>query len=490
MCVGVAADALGRPRPRSAGPAAAAYSRSSSGCALLHVGEDARAEGLWRGRRPAGPSAAPRRAIRQARQSAAVMAGLCPGRRRPSAEPPESSKVVPRRRLPNRCAPLRHLKVRRVVMEGLAGVAIGDTRSRCARTRTAGPPRCGSSEQAQSGDLLAFERLYRDNERKVFGLCFRLSSDPALAEELTQEVFVRAWRKLVELPRRERLLLLALPADGERGAQRAPLAAAPRRADRRDRGPGEPRAGAARARAGGGLRPREGDGGAAARARAPCSCSTTWRAGLTRRSRRCWTSRPGTSKAQLLPRPPAAQGGTRLMTCHELDERLDDWRGRRPRAGPRPEVESHLAACARVPRARAAAAPAARARRGAAPLRGAAARPVARDRRADRARLGLVGAVRPRGSPLALAAAAAGRARPRGAPLERLGPDGRAHGGDAERRARAATPWRARGSSDPVLAAAERDYEEAAQRAARGAAAAAGRAAGRRTWRASRPTSR
>jgi RNA polymerase sigma-70 factor (ECF subfamily) len=49
---------------------------------------------------------------------------------------------------------------------------------------------------AQQGDLLAFERLYRDNERKVFGLCFRLSGDPALAEELTQEVFVRAWRKL------------------------------------------------------------------------------------------------------------------------------------------------------------------------------------------------------------------------------------------------------------------------------------------------------
>jgi RNA polymerase sigma-70 factor (ECF subfamily) len=50
--------------------------------------------------------------------------------------------------------------------------------------------------QAQQGDRVAFERLYRDNERKVFGLCFRLSSDPALAEELTQEVFVRAWRKL------------------------------------------------------------------------------------------------------------------------------------------------------------------------------------------------------------------------------------------------------------------------------------------------------
>ena len=51
-------------------------------------------------------------------------------------------------------------------------------------------------QEAQNGDLLAFERLYRENERKVFALCLRLSSDAALAEELTQEVFVRAWRKL------------------------------------------------------------------------------------------------------------------------------------------------------------------------------------------------------------------------------------------------------------------------------------------------------
>jgi RNA polymerase sigma-70 factor (ECF subfamily) len=50
--------------------------------------------------------------------------------------------------------------------------------------------------EAQMGDLSAFERLYRDNERRVFALCLRLSADAALAEELTQDVFVRAWRKL------------------------------------------------------------------------------------------------------------------------------------------------------------------------------------------------------------------------------------------------------------------------------------------------------
>ena len=50
--------------------------------------------------------------------------------------------------------------------------------------------------EAQAGDVSAFERLYRENERKVYALCLRLSSDAALAEELTQDVFVRAWQKL------------------------------------------------------------------------------------------------------------------------------------------------------------------------------------------------------------------------------------------------------------------------------------------------------
>ena len=50
--------------------------------------------------------------------------------------------------------------------------------------------------RAQAGDVSAFERLYRENERKVFALCMRMASDAALAEELTQDVFVRAWQKL------------------------------------------------------------------------------------------------------------------------------------------------------------------------------------------------------------------------------------------------------------------------------------------------------
>jgi RNA polymerase sigma-70 factor (ECF subfamily) len=50
--------------------------------------------------------------------------------------------------------------------------------------------------QAQDGDRTAFERLYREHVGRVYALCLRLASDPARAEELTQDAFVSAWRKL------------------------------------------------------------------------------------------------------------------------------------------------------------------------------------------------------------------------------------------------------------------------------------------------------
>src|SRR6478735_7752356 len=50
--------------------------------------------------------------------------------------------------------------------------------------------------RAASGDRGAFERLYRDNVNRVFSLCTRMVADRERAEELTQDVFVRAWEKL------------------------------------------------------------------------------------------------------------------------------------------------------------------------------------------------------------------------------------------------------------------------------------------------------
>lgn len=81
-------------------------------------------------------------------------------------------------------------------MEGLAGAVLGGTLIQMRETEDRRAVERRLVEAAQNGDLRAFERLYRENERKVFALCLRLSSDAALAEELTQEVFVRAWRKL------------------------------------------------------------------------------------------------------------------------------------------------------------------------------------------------------------------------------------------------------------------------------------------------------
>jgi RNA polymerase sigma-70 factor (ECF subfamily) len=81
-------------------------------------------------------------------------------------------------------------------MEGLARAVLGETiiPIRDDEDRRAAERRL--VKEAQNGDLPAFERLYRENVRKVFGLCLRLSQDAPLAEELTQEVFVKAWRKL------------------------------------------------------------------------------------------------------------------------------------------------------------------------------------------------------------------------------------------------------------------------------------------------------
>lgn len=50
-------------------------------------------------------------------------------------------------------------------------------------------------QRAAEGDHAAFERLYRDHVGRIFSLCARMVDDQS-AEDLTQEVFIRAWNKL------------------------------------------------------------------------------------------------------------------------------------------------------------------------------------------------------------------------------------------------------------------------------------------------------
>ncbi len=51
-------------------------------------------------------------------------------------------------------------------------------------------------KRAQHGDPRAFEEVYRALVGRIYALCLRMSRDAQRAEELTQDVFVRAWEKL------------------------------------------------------------------------------------------------------------------------------------------------------------------------------------------------------------------------------------------------------------------------------------------------------
>jgi RNA polymerase sigma-70 factor (ECF subfamily) len=50
--------------------------------------------------------------------------------------------------------------------------------------------------RAQAGDADAFRGLYEAHVGRVYALCLRLTGDRHQAEELTQDVFVRAWERL------------------------------------------------------------------------------------------------------------------------------------------------------------------------------------------------------------------------------------------------------------------------------------------------------
>ena len=50
--------------------------------------------------------------------------------------------------------------------------------------------------RAQQRDPQAFAALYRAHLGRVYALCLRMTANPSLAEELTQQSFIGAWEKL------------------------------------------------------------------------------------------------------------------------------------------------------------------------------------------------------------------------------------------------------------------------------------------------------
>lgn len=63
----------------------------------------------------------------------------------------------------------------------------------------ASAPETAVVELARAGDLDAFRELVRRREQSIRGLLRRLSRNAAQADELSQEVFVQAWRGITRL---------------------------------------------------------------------------------------------------------------------------------------------------------------------------------------------------------------------------------------------------------------------------------------------------
>jgi RNA polymerase sigma-70 factor (ECF subfamily) len=53
-------------------------------------------------------------------------------------------------------------------------------------------------DRARGGDAVAFRELYERHVRRVHAFALRVTADRMEAEELTQDVFVTAWRRLPE----------------------------------------------------------------------------------------------------------------------------------------------------------------------------------------------------------------------------------------------------------------------------------------------------
>ena len=51
-------------------------------------------------------------------------------------------------------------------------------------------------QMARNGDTNVFKRLFDTNVSRIYAFCLRMAMNRELAEEITQDVFVKAWEKL------------------------------------------------------------------------------------------------------------------------------------------------------------------------------------------------------------------------------------------------------------------------------------------------------
>jgi RNA polymerase sigma-70 factor (ECF subfamily) len=63
-------------------------------------------------------------------------------------------------------------------------------------TNQGDPSEAEAIRLASTGNASGFETLYKLHGRRVYGLCLRMTGNPAEAEELTQESFMQLFRKI------------------------------------------------------------------------------------------------------------------------------------------------------------------------------------------------------------------------------------------------------------------------------------------------------
>jgi hypothetical protein len=74
-------------------------------------------------------------------------------------------------------------------------------------------------ERVQAGDRRAFDLLVIKYQRRLMRLVTRLVYDPAEAEDVVQETFIKALPGAAPFPRRLRLLYLAVPDRHQHGKE-------------------------------------------------------------------------------------------------------------------------------------------------------------------------------------------------------------------------------------------------------------------------------
>jgi RNA polymerase sigma-70 factor (ECF subfamily) len=68
--------------------------------------------------------------------------------------------------------------------------------SECEQSKRVESAEAETIRRAQQGDAAAFERIYQLHARRIYALCLRIVRNPTEAEDLTQEAFLRVFRKI------------------------------------------------------------------------------------------------------------------------------------------------------------------------------------------------------------------------------------------------------------------------------------------------------